>query len=206
MKHARVRLAAVACLLSLGACAMLTAEAPLIAASDTRFALEPGLWAAKPPNCEDDPIVASPGSNTCLSWMRVEAAPDGWTLDFLSDKERALVKLAPASAANDEGFASLYIGEIVSLGAAPGDERAQPSYLAVTPEGPAPFRRLVAVPISCADALSDGPIEGIAVTSQHDRVTACVARSREALRAATRAATIASLPTRGEAQMEFVRP
>lgn len=198
-------IAAAACAV-LGGCAMLTAEAPLISASDARFALEPGLWAATPPNCAVDPSTSSPEDKTCLSWMRVEAGADGWTLDFLADKERAVVKLAPAAATNKDGVAPLYIGEIVAVGVEPRDDRAQPSYLAVTPEGPPPFRRLVAIPVSCDDALSEGAVEGLDVTTQHDRVTGCVARSQAALRTAIRAAAIASLPTRGEAEMAFVRP
>jgi hypothetical protein len=184
---------------------MLTADGPLLTESDAAVLLTPGLWVSKAQDCAVDPAASNPGIDSCLGWLRIEPdARGGWHVDFFDDGGgRAHIQFMKAAQANaDTKVAPLYVGEVISI----SEEAAKPTYFAVTPVGGAPFKSIVAIPVTCGDALDGGPVEGIRATALDGRVTECVAETADAVSAAVRSTAISTLAERDEARLLWVRP
>lgn len=191
----------------LSGCAMLTAEAPLFspADQDPAFRLEEGLWAYRAADCRADPRRARPGRKSCLDWARLVRNADGsWRVESVGEDDEAPMRfvIVPATAREGDARAPLYVAE------ATNEKEASPSYAAVIPRGEetGPVRRLSFVAIACGAVLRDGTPPDIVVARGEDgAVTGCVAKTKDAVRDATRRAVIDALPTLGEEELVWVR-
>lgn len=198
-------LKAICAALALSGCAMLTAEAPLFSTADQDgvFALSTGLWAHREDDCTLDPAGSSPEKKDCIDWARITRESDGaWRIEFLDEEEGPLrFVVVPASASEAEAVAPLYVAE------ATGGKEPGPAYAAIVPRGSlqAPVKRLVMTVVSCASILREGDIPDITVKRDDGRVIGCTAKTKAAVREATRRAVIADLAKLGEEELVWVR-
>jgi len=195
--------------LSLSACTMLSAEAPIFSAADhaAEFAPPEGLWVIRDSSdCRVNPARSRPERDTCLDWYRVRRAEDGtWRVTALSNddpEEMRVVVMAAAPKRPDEPLASLYVGEFSNA------KNADISYFALVPRGGAerPLSRLGAAGIECFVVHGEwGEIPGIVVRREDDKVVGCTATAKDGLREAARRAAVAALPGLPEQELVFVR-
>jgi hypothetical protein len=200
----------IAAALSLGACAPLTAQAPLFTLADqaSPLPLREGVWMQTDPACRNE--TAERGEDGCTRIEVAQGEDGGWLYTMRSTDESGIVEenawrfvIAPAVETDrGEEYAPLYVAEYVAI-----DEPDQPFYAVVAPVGlmPASEVRMVAM-IDCDDALREGPIPGVEEQvgdEAADRL--CVAASRGAVREAARRAVIENLPVLlGEDRARFV--
>lgn len=195
--------------LSLSACTMLSAEAPLFSAADqaAEFAPPEGLWAIRDnPDCKVKPARSRPERDTCLDWYRVKRAEDGtWRVTSLSNddpEEMRVVVVRASPGRHDEPLASLYVGEFVN---AAGDDI---SYFVLVPRGGAeqPLSRIAAAGVECFVTHGEwGEVPGIVLRREDDKVVGCTAQTKDGVREAARRAAIAALPTLSDQELVFVR-
>jgi hypothetical protein len=202
-----------ACLLAallLGACAPLTARAPLFTLTDQASPppLREGVWMQTDPACT--PATAQRGENGCTRIEVARGEDGGWLYTMRSTDENGVTeenawRFVIASAVETERgeeYAPLYVAEYVAI-----EEPEQPFYAVVAPVGimPAGEVRMVAM-IDCDDALREGPIPGVEeVVGDEAAERLCIAASREAVREAARRALIENLPLLlGEERARFV--
>jgi hypothetical protein len=193
----------------LGACAPLTAEAPLFSLADQVGPppLSVGVWRQGGEGCAHEGGTAM---EACArielsrtgdgAWLYVMRSPEA---DEVQEQLSWRVIVAPALESDRaEYYAPLYVAEYVSL-----DEPGRPLYAVVAPVGAMPARevRMLAM-IDCDDALREGPIPGVSEVQGEeafDRV--CVARSRTAVREAARRALIENLSlVLGDVRTRFI--
>lgn len=194
----------------LGACAPLTAQAPLFSFADQAEPppLREGVWMQVDPACTAE--TAQAGEDGCVR-IEVSRGEDGdWLYSMRSTDENGVTeenawRFVIASAVEterDDEYAPLYVAEYVSL-----EAPQQPFYAVVAPVGlmPASEVRMVAM-IDCDDSLREGPIPGVEEQigdAAFERV--CIAESRGAVREAARRVVIENLPTLlGEERARFV--
>jgi hypothetical protein len=204
------RAVCLAAILSLGACAPLTAQAPLFSLADSASPppLREGVWMQTDPACT--PQTAQRGEDGCTRIEVARGEDGGWLYTMRSTDEsgvteenawRFVIASAVETERGDE-YAPLYVAEYVAI-----DEPDQPFYAVVAPVGimPASEVRMVAM-IDCDDALREGPIPGVEEQVGDEAAERlCIAASRGAVREAARRATIENLPVLlGEERARFV--
>jgi hypothetical protein len=195
--------------LSLGACAPLTAQAPLFAVADQAIPppLREGVWMQTDPACTAE--TAQRGEDGCTRIEVARGEDGGWRYTMRSTDEngvteenawQVVIASAVETPRGDE-YAPLYVAEYVAI-----DAPDQPFYAVVAPVGimPATEVRMVAM-IDCDDALREGPIPGVGEQVGDEAAERlCIAASRGAVREAARRALIENLPTLlGEARARF---
>jgi len=199
----------VAALLSLGACAPLTAQAPLFMLADqaSPAPLREGVWMQTDPACT--PETAQRGADGCTR-IEVAGGPDGgWLYTMRSTDESGVTEenawrfviTSAVETERGEEYAPLYVAEYVAI-----DEPDQPFYAVVAPVGPMPASevRMVAM-IDCDDALREGPIPGVEEVGDKAFERLCIAGSRQAVREAARRAAIENLSVLlGQERARFV--
>ncbi|HCK84422.1 MAG TPA: hypothetical protein DHW63_07875 [Hyphomonadaceae bacterium] len=205
---------------ALGACANLSAEAPLFSVADQigPSPLVEGVWIALGENCPERNLSRRRFPQEC-SPIEIDRLPDGaWRARYRVDlatgltreeRERAeadaarimrLIVVPAVERQDSEAYAPLYVAESAPQSA---DDRV--SYYVIVPQGTLPAESILLLSgIGCADALREGPIAG--VTEQytervdelgvaHQDLTGCVASSQAAVREAARRAVIENLAT-----------
>jgi hypothetical protein len=196
--------------LSLGACAPLTAQAPLFSLSDQALPppLREGVWMQTDPACSAE--SAQRGQDGCTRIEVARGVDGGWLYTMRSTDENGVTeenawRFVIASAVETERgeeYAPLYVAEYVSL-----EDPDQPFYAVVAPVGlmPAGEVRMVAM-IDCDDALREGPIAGVREErGEEDFERLCIAASRGAVREAARRALIENLSVLlGEERARFI--
>lgn len=196
--------------LSLGACAPLTARAPLFSLADQASPppLREGVWMQTDPACSAE--TAQRGENGCTRIEVARGEDGGWLYTMRSTDENGVTeentwRFVIASAVETqrgEEYAPLYVAEYVAI-----EEPDQPFYAVVAPVGlmPASEVRMVAM-IDCDDALREGPIPGVEEQVGEEAFERlCFAASRGAVREAARRATIENLSVLlGEDEGRFV--
>jgi len=196
--------------LSLGACAPLTAQAPLFTLADqaSPAPLQEGVWMQTDPACTAE--KSQHGEDGCTRIEVARGSDGGWLYTMRSTDENGVTEenawrfvLASAvETARDDEFAPLYVAEYVAI-----DAPDQPFYAVVAPVGimPASEVRMVAM-IDCDDALREGPIPGVEEQVGDEAFERlCIAGSRQAVREAARRAAIENLPVLlGEDGARFV--
>ena len=206
----RFRALCVAALSSLGACAPLTAQAPLFTLADQASPppLREGVWMQTDPACNAE--TAERGENGCTRIEVSRGEDGGWLYTMRSTDENGVTeehlwRFVIASAVETERgeeYAPLYVAEYVAT-----EEPDQPFYAVVAPVGPMPASevRMVAM-IDCDVALREGPIPGVEeVVGDAAFERLCIAGSRGAVREAARRATIENLSVLlGEERARFV--
>jgi hypothetical protein len=199
-----------AAVLSLGACAPLTAQAPLFTLADQASPppLREGVWMQTDPACTAE--TAQRGENGCTRIEVARSEDGGWLYTMRSTDENDVTeenawRFVIASAVETERgeeYAPLYVAEYVAI-----DQPEQPFYAVVAPVGimPASEVRMVAM-IDCDDALREGPIPGVEEQEGDEAFERlCIAGSRGAVREAARRATIENLSVLlGEDRARFV--
>jgi hypothetical protein len=199
-----------AAVLSLGACAPLTARAPLFSLTDQASPppLREGVWMQTDPACTAD--AAQRGENGCTRIEVARGEDGGWLYTMRSTDENGVTeenvwRFVIASAVEtprDDEYAPLYVAEYVAI-----DEPDQPFYAVVAPVGvmPASEVRMVAM-IDCDDALREGPIPGVEEQVGDEAFERlCIAASRGAVREAARRALIENLSVLlGEERARFI--
>jgi hypothetical protein len=210
MRRMTFRALGLAAFLSLGACAPLTAQAPLFSLADQAnpAPLREGLWMQTDPACTSE--MTQRGEDGCTRIEVARGEDGGWLYTMRSTDEngvteenvwRFVIASAVETPRGDE-YAPLYVAEYVAI-----DEPDQPFYAVVAPVGmmPASEVRMIAM-IDCDDALREGPIpsvEEVVGAEAFERL--CIAGSRQAVREAARRATIENLSVLlGEDQVRFV--
>jgi hypothetical protein len=196
--------------LSLGACAPLTAQAPLFSLADQANPppLREGVWRQIDPGCTTE--TAQAGENGCVR-IEVSRSEDGrWLYVMRSTDESGVTeenawRFVIASAVETERreeYAPLYVAEYVAV-----DEPNQPFYAVVAPVGlmPASEVRMIAM-IDCDDALREGPIPGVREEQGDEEFERlCIAANRGAVREAARRTVIENLSVLlGEESVRFV--
>ncbi len=205
---------------ALGACANLTAEAPLFSVADQigPAPLAEGVWIALGEDCPERNLSRRRFPQQC-SPIEIDRLPDGaWRVRYRVDlalgltreeRERAeadagrimaLIIVPAVERQSADAFAPLYIAE-----STPQSVEDRVSYFVIIPQGTLPAESILLLSgIGCADALRDGPIAS--VTEQyaervdetgavHRELSGCVASSQAAVREAARRAVIENLAT-----------
>jgi hypothetical protein len=208
--HMTFRAVCLAAVLSLGACAPLTAHAPLFSLADQANPppLREGVWMQSDPECTAE--AAQAGEDGCVR-IEVSRRDDGvWLYTMRSTDENGMTeenawRFVIASAVETQrgdAYAPLYVAEYVAI-----DEPDQPFYAVVAPVGlmPASEVRMVAM-IDCDDALREGPIPGVEEQVGEEAFERlCMAASRGAVREAARRALVENLPVLlGEERARFI--
>jgi hypothetical protein len=189
---------------TLGACASLTAEAPLFSAADEDAApLVEGVWVRVSESCPRQTIEAQgPLPDGCLS-IDLRRTSAGWAIQtpapsaapaFGEPPAEAYGVIASAMERDIDGLtAPLYLYERVERGE---DGAFIIRYDGIIPIGEAPAREAsVIFDISCGEVLAEGPIAGVTQDFDEDgRTVSCTAHSQNAVRAAMRRAAIERLP------------
>lgn len=206
---------------ALGACANLSAEAPLFSVADQTgpAPLAEGVWIALGEDCPERNLLRIRRFPQQCSPIEIDRLPDGaWRVRYRVDLAIGLTREERASAEADaarimrlivvpaverqssDTYAPLYVAESAPQSA---DDRV--SYYVIVPQGTLPAESILLLSgIGCADALREGPIAG--VTEQytervdelgvaHQDLTGCVASSQAAVREAARRAVIENLAT-----------
>jgi hypothetical protein len=215
---------------ALAGCAQLSAEAPLFAVADQVGPppLSEGVWIAIGEECGEHNARRSGRFPKDCAPIEISRLPDGaWSARYrvdlatgLTREERAEAEAQAARVMHlfivpaverrtPEAHAPLYVAEITS--SAPEDKVA---YAVLAPLGDLPATSMLVIPgIDCADALRDGPIDG--VTEQytervdetgvtHQDLSGCLAASQAAVRQAARRALIENLATLPEQRYVYV--
>jgi hypothetical protein len=199
-----------AVMFSLGACAPLTAQAPLFSLTDQASPppLREGIWMQTDPACSAE--TAQRGEDGCTRIEVARGEDGGWLYTMRSTDESGVTEenawrfVIASAVETDRGdeYAPLYVAEYVAL-----EEPDRPFYAVLAPVGlmPASEVRMVAM-IDCDDALREGPIPGVEeVVGEEAFERLCIAGSRQAVREAARRATIENLPVLlGEEAARFV--
>jgi hypothetical protein len=196
--------------LSLSACTMLSAPAPLFspADQDAAFALAEGLWVARSPDCKVNPARSRPERDTCLDWARVDRLPDGaWRVSSVEkdDDDTMRILFAPAAPRTGEDRAPLYVAETVN------EKNGEILYAAIVARGETgatgPVTRIAAAGVECHVAYGDwGDIDGVDVVREDEKVVRCIAKSKDGVREAARRTAVSALPTLMDHEFLFVRP
>lgn len=190
---------ALAAMVLLSGCDAMLSERPLFSPDDQSGPppLMEGVWAEATSTCtpqllRGDPAAAPDG----CTLLDVRLNPDGaWIVRRIDtagadDEEAVPIVIVPAvERAVEDRLAPLYVIEIPLM------ERAHPDhsvYAFIAPLGEPPATEIYAGPISCRDALRDGPLDGVldAQSEPGRRLGACVATSQAGVRAAARRAAI----------------
>lgn len=190
----------------LSACAMLTAERPLLSPhdQDATFTLAQGLWAHRDADCAIDPATTGPDQKSCVDWARIVREGDGaWRIEFIGEDDPPLrFVVMPAVKAEAGRIAPLYVAEATS------SKQPEPAYAIIVPRGDlsTPVRRVAFEAIACAPLQRDGDPADIVFTRGEDgRVTGCTAKTKDAVRDAARRAAIDALTELGDNEVVFVR-
>lgn len=214
---------------ALGACANLSAEAPLFSVADQigPSPLVEGVWIALSENCPERNLSRRRFPQEC-SPVEIDRLPDGaWRVRYRVDLAVGMTREERARAEADaarimrliivpaiehpapDAYAPLYVAE-----SAPQSAEDHVSYFVIVPQGTLPAESIfVLTGIGCAAALNEGPIEG--VTEQytervdesgaaHQELSGCVASSQAAVREAARRAVIENLATLFDARYGHV--
>lgn len=207
--------------LSLGACAPLTAEAPLFSPADQVGPppLVEGVWIFVSEDCHERnarrrgrlPAECRPGE--------LRRLPDGaWSFRFqdhvqlAEDAEGPFVLrlvMAPATAQKrPDAYAPLYV--IERMWVTPVEENPRPGYTVLVPIGELPAREaFLFEDVYCATILREGPIEGVEpIFDQHGEMVRCIASSQAAVREGARRQVIENLNSmmQDDERFVFVRP
>lgn len=215
---------------ALTGCAQLSAEAPLFSPADMvgPAPLSEGVWIAIGEECGEHNARRGGRFPKACAPLEISRLPDGaWSARYRVDlaygmtreeREEAeaqaartmhLVIVPAVERRTPEAYSPLYVAEITS--SAPEDKIA---YAVLAPLGALPATSmLVLAGIDCADALRDGPIDG--VTEQytesvdemgvtHQDLSGCLASSQAAVRQAARQALIENIATLTEHRYVYV--
>lgn len=213
---------------ALAGCAQLSAEAPLFSPADQvgPAPLSEGVWIAIGEECGERNARRGGRFPKECAPIEISRLPDGaWSARYridlasgLTREERAeaeaarvmhLVIVPAVQRRTPEAYSPLYLAEITS--SAPEDKVA---YAVLAPLGDLPATAMLVIAgIDCADALRDGPIDG--VTEQYiERVdetgvtrqdlSGCLASTQAAVRQAARRALIENLATLAEQRYVYV--
>lgn len=205
---------------ALGACANLSAEAPLFSATDQigPAPLMEGVWIALGENCPERNLSRRRFPQQC-SPIEIDRLPDGaWRVRYRIDLAAGLTREERARAEADaarimrliivpaverqsgDAYAPLYVAE-----SAPQSAEDSVSYFVIVPQGTLPAESIfVLTGIGCAAALREGPIAGVAeqytervdeLGVAHQDLTGCIASTQAGVREAARRAVIENLAT-----------
>lgn len=225
------RLAAIVLAAALGACAQLTAEAPLFAPNlNQPPVLTEGIWIGIGEECADRNLRQRRFPKECAP-LDIRLQPDGaWVVrlrdDLMSNlttQERAdavadrslgpyRIVLAPAVERDvADGYAPLYVAEFTRN----DPEDPSVAYMAIVPIGAMPASEIrMTVSLSCSSILRDGPIEGIVPNYEtrpgtdgetYQNLTGCTASSPAAVREAVRRTLIENFADFTQQRFVFVR-
>ncbi len=227
----RRRLAAIVLATALGACAELTAEAPLFAPNpNTPPVLTEGIWIGIGDECPERNLRLRRFPKGCAP-LDIRLQPDGaWTVRLRDDlmtnltaQERAdaiddrslgpyHIVLAPAVERDvGDGYAPLYVGEFTRS----DPDNPAVAYMAIAPLGEMPATEIrMTVSLSCSSILRDGPIEGITANYEtrtqadgetYQDLTGCTASTPAAVREAVRRSVIENFSDFTQQRFVFVR-
>lgn len=191
-----LRLAALAIAAALGACAELSADAPLFSPADQAGPppLTEGVWIAVGEKCPAANARRRTGRFPAdCSPLEVRQAQDGaWRVSLridlvygLSAQERAEAEeedagpyrlvIAPAVERTlGDSYAPIYVAETTR------EEATGIAYVVIAPLGQMPATSaLVVLSVSCADILRDGPIDGVAAQYTANETTADASEAPE---------------------------
>lgn len=215
---------------ALAGCVQLTAEAPLFSPADQIGPppLTEGVWITIGEDCPERNARRSGRFPKACTPIELSRLPDGaWSarhrVDLasgLTRQERAEAELEAARTMylvivpgverrSPDAYVPVYVAEIAP--SAPDDKV---NYAIIAPIGAMPATSmLVLAGIGCADALRDGPIEG--VTEQytdrvdesgvaHHELSSCVASSQASVREAARRVLVEHIATLQEQRYVYV--
>lgn len=215
---------------AMGACANLTAEAPLFAVADQvgPAPLAEGVWIALGEDCPERNLSRTRRFPQQCSPIEIDRLPDGaWRVRYRVDLAIGLTREERARAEADaarimrliivpaverqsmDAYAPLYVAE-----SAPQSVEDRVSYFVFVPQGTLPAESMLVLSgIGCADALREGPIAGVSAQytervdetgAMHQELSGCVASSQAAVREAARRAVIENLATLFDARYAHV--
>jgi hypothetical protein len=191
----------------LGACAPLTAKAPLFtdADADPAFVVKEGEWVGLDGDCIVTPKSAA---DKACPRFKITRQGAGWRMAEAPGQTDASGDvydvLLASTGGPDANPAALRVGEV----RAPNESEV--IYVAVyAPRGRAegaPYARLRIVPVMCTEVLDLGPINGVsAVRDANGRISSCEATSKDAVREAARRAALVNLDQEQEGVLVFVK-
>lgn len=228
----RRRIAATLLAAALGACAELTADAPLFTVSDQIGPppLAEGVWIAVGEDCPAYyarrrtgrlPEACSPLELNRLddgAWqarLRIDLMSGLSPSDRTEAEETAgpyrLIIVPAVERREPEVYAPLYVAEVTR-----GEAASEPMYMVIAPIGERPATSsMILLSVGCAAILRDGPIEGVREHyrtrldnegTEHRELSSCVATTQAAVREAARRAVIENLDRMPESRYILARP
>lgn len=225
------RFAAIILAMALGACAELTAEAPLFAPNPTTPpVLTEGIWIGIGEECPERNLRRQRFAKECAP-LEIRRQPDGaWIVRLRDDLMTNLTAQERADAVNDhslgpyrivlapaverdvgDGYAPLYAAEFTRS----DPDYPSVAYMAIVPVGEMPASEIrLTVSLGCLSILRDGPIEGVEVHYEtlagadgetYQNLTGCTASSPAAIREAVRRTVIENFADFTKQRFVFVR-
>lgn len=215
---------------ALAGCAQLTAEVPLFSPADQIGPppLSEGVWITIGEDCPERNAHRRGRFPKACAPLEIGRLPDGaWSARYrvdlaygLTREERAeaeteaartmhFIVVSAVERRDPDAYAPLYVAEIEPR--APDDKVG---YAVIAPLGAMPATSMLVLGgIGCADALRDGPIEGVAEhytdrvdeagVTQHE-LSSCVASSQASVREAARRSLIENIATVWEQRYVYV--